>query len=377
MVPARFFQLPSLKRLLFVHPPKSRPPPVAAFLYTVLHFCRRRRATLSFIFLLTWVFLDLDAYPVWWLSWLLYGPPTADEALSHNCTKTDRAALRPLVVVVPLIASQLLRVDDALARWVSPSLAPCSHSHQPVAHLSFFLDRAMSDEPTARSARELRSMLQRPRLAAVLHRCFAHVSIAFANLSREQSTNSHSMDLVHNLVITGGSNNQFESAIHYYEKRFSHMLLVEPDVYSIRAGWVEQALEEAKYGTFWQRGATMRYAPRFNIGFAPFRARYQRHINGNGLYRLSDRCFDHYRYLVRKRYGSAAYDVAMCQYRLSIENLAVYQATAHRFQVSPMIVAVGVTRVDEDDLRNQFEEALLVHGKAKYVPFPALNVMQY
>ncbi|CAN8069868.1 unnamed protein product [Agarophyton chilense] len=377
-------RLPSFRRVYSKPQPlllKWRVPPVAlGVLLSALHFFRRRRATLMGIFLLVWIFVDMDAYPLWWLSWLVHGAPTAERALSHNCSKhAQHHALQPLVVVVPLIASQLLRVEDSLRRWTVPSLYPCD-IHAPTAtraHLSFFFDRSRNDAATARAAQRLQVVLSHPPLAHVLEACFSHVSLQFANMSASASRNSHAMDMVHNLVITGGSNQQFEAAMQLYQRTYQHMFLMEPDVYAIRSGWVQRALQEAEYGSFWQRGAIMRYSPRFNIGFAPFRNRYQRHINGNGLYRLGDRCFERYRQLVRKRYGHAAYDVAMCQFRLSVENLAIYQATAHRFEVSAMMVSVGVTTVKEDDLRDQFPEALLVHGKAKYVAFPALNVMQY
>lgn len=121
----------------------------------------------------------------------------------------------------------------------------------------------------------------------------------------------------------------------------------------------------------------MRFTPRFNVGLEPFRSRYQRHLNGNGIYALGDPCFDRFRQLTRDAYGTAAFDVAMAQYRLAMRNVAVFQEVAHRFQATELIAHIGLANMGEQQLLERFPRAFLVHGKYMHVKHPGLNFMQY
>lgn len=361
---------------LFHHP---RPRVVSVLMrlfYNVIRSRLRHCFTLHsmkyiLILFLLWIFVALQTQFVWWLRWAIFGFPAPPTDLI-NCPTLRRT--NSLVVVIPLIASQLPRLTWNIRRWADEQYMPCDSPSSSLPALAFFFDRPLSEKHVSETVNNLRQLLNEPALDEVLHRCFSNVTYRSANLSAEETINSHWIDLVHNLVQTGGSNKQFEVAFSEFVA-FNHMFYMEPDTYPIRSNWLHAVQEETSYGDFWQRGPIMRYPTKFNIALEPFRSRYQRHINGNSIYRIGDSCFSAYRKLVRDEYGNGAFDVAMVYYRLDSSRLAVWQAVAHRFQVSTLVVGLSVHHFD--NLPDLFPTTYLVHGKADFVKKTMFGILQY
>lgn len=287
-----------------------------------------------------------------------------------------------MAVVVPLIASQAERLKTSMSRWGSDQFFPCSNSSYfrsiPRIPLVFYFDRPLDEETTAAAVLELQSFLASNSTASAIRTCFGDVSYRSARLSARESTNSYWMDIVHNLVQTRGSNAQFHAAFQVLSGgRYRHMFYMEPDTWPVRANWLEAVHNESTWGGFWMRGTVMQYPPKFNIGVEPFRTQYQRHMNGNSIYKLDDPCFDKYRELTRNYYGNGAFDVAMTMYRLSMRRIRTFQAIAHRFQASNVIADLGVTWFSEAELVSSLPDTYLAHAKFMYVKHPGMNFMQY
>lgn len=333
--------------------------------YTCTYFTR---VALLFLLLL-WMFATTDSTFPWFLYWTLAGnPDAAPRTLTHNCPRSNSSL--PLVVVIPFIAAQTPRLLSALDLWSTPHLFPCrAITATPRPVLAFYLDRAATHGATARAAAATRAHLQTPAVAHAVSTCFSAVLYGYANLSaRESHNDAHGLPwLLTSLRVTGGTNAQFAQAfIQFSGHKYRHMVWLEPDVRPIRPLWLE-ALEadSAQSGSsFWMRGAVMHYVPRFHIGWEPFRSNYLRHLNGNALYALDNRCFDAFRTLVAEHFGrDAAFDVAMTLYLLGVGRVSVYQAVAHRFQTTDVIVGMGVTMVDDDAISDRLPDTFLVHGK--------------
>lgn len=269
-----------------------------------------------------------------------------------------------------------------MARWGSHDFFPCENTTYfrsiPSIPLVFYFDRPLDERGTAAAVAELRSFVKVGPAASAIRTCFGGVSYESAGLSARETANSYWMNFAHNLVQTRGSNAQFHAAFNVLGGgRYRHMFYMEPDTWPVRASWLEALHNESKWGGFWMRGTVMQYAPKFNVGIEPFRTQYQRHLNGNSIYRLDDVCFDKYRALSRNAYGNGAFDVAMTMYRLSTRRIRTFQVTAHRFQASNVVAGLGVTSFSEAELVARLPDTYLVHAKFLYVKHPRLNFMQY
>lgn len=270
-------------------------------------------------------------------------------------------------------------MEWTLARWADPRFAPCALDEgKHNATLVFYFDRPLSEPATALAVAKVRNAVQNGPASAAVSRCFLGVRYESARLSARETRNSYAMDVVRNIVQTAGSNTQWEKAFQVLGGgTYRHMLYMEPDTWPIRSGWLGKVLQESTWGPFWMRGTSMRYAPKFNIGLEPFRSHYQRHLNGNAIYKLDDRCFSKYRELSRRQYGNGAFDVAMTHFRLGMARIMTFQEVAHRFQLTELMVDIGVTEVGEDELLRRFPGTYLVHGKYMHVKHPGINFMQY
>lgn len=213
-------------------------------------------------------------------------------------------------------------------------------------------------------------------VSSTINRCFDRVYVTYANMTKRDSRNSHVLNPVTNLISTRGSNLHFESAFKTFANTYSHMMLLEPDTYPVKASWLDAMLSET-YTEHWHIGARMIYSPRFNLGYMPYRDWYQRHINGNGVYKLNDACYSTFRKLVRDSYGDKAYDVSTAYYLQSWRNVRVMQSIGWRFGYSGVLVDVGVIG-DLQDVENVGgENVVLVHGKARFVENAWINFMRY
>lgn len=361
--------------------PTLRPPSktirrASTVLTALLNALRRRRLTVLIVFVVLWVLVDTDSTFLWFLRWtFLHRPAPPDRLLTHNCPGRNYSL--PLVVVVPLIASQVSRLEWTVLRWARADLPPChrdaSSTSRPPS-LAIFFDRPLSEPNTVAAVASVNQLFARQGVARVLSSCFDKVQISSANLTDRVSKNGGGFDIVRSLVASRGSNKQLEKAfITFGGGQFRHMWYMEPDTWPIRPGWLDAVEEESRWGDFWVRGSVMRYAPRFHIGWEPFRTSYLRHINGNALYALGDVCFDRFRYLVDQQYGDGAYDVARAFYLLDVGHIMTFQAVAHRFQVSRVVADMGVIEVDEESLLKQLAGTYLVHAKhpfRKHRAFP-------
>ena len=341
---------------------------------------RRRWTLFACLVFFCWIFLTADSFFLSWLKWLIRSPVGPDASLINDCPARNYSL--PMVVVMPLISTQFNRLEWNVRRWLDPQFHPCPSNfsgHKP--HLSFFFDRPLEEPNTAAAADAIHNLLDQPQFHNLLAHCFSAVTVTSANLTEAQTRNSYTMDMVHNLVRTAGSNRLFEGAFTTFGGgHFRHMFWMEPDAYPIRSGWLNAVVTESTWGDFWMRGSSMRHVPRFNIGLEPYRSRYQRHINGNAIYALDDSCFARYRQMTRQTYGDGAFDVAMNLYLLGMNRIRIFQSVGHRFQQSRVIADVGVSMIDTDNtegVREEFPGTFLIHGKASFVRYPLLNFMQY
>lgn len=332
---------------------------------------------LILLLLLPWAFLTTDSFLLWWLRWSITGgPQQPDPKLLHNCTATNYSL--PIILVIPMISTQLPRLKWNLDRWTELPYHPCPTNPSVKPHLTFFFDRPLSEEKTNTTAFYLRNLLDKPLLSQITHHCFASITISSANLTSKQTRNSYHIDPVHNLVQTQGSNLLFESAFTLFGTgQYRHMFWMEADAYPIRQGWLDAINRESTWGDFWVRGSSMQYNPKFNIAIEPYRSRYQRHINGNSLYALGDPCFDTFRRLTKQVYGYGAFDVAMTLYLMDMKRVKTFQALNFRFQYSRLLANIALWDIDVNQLPKLFPGTYLIHGKAKFVKYPGLNYMQY
>jgi hypothetical protein len=349
----------------------------------------RSAATLAAAVVLLWLFVDLDAYPLWILRAAVAGGGTrrphetsVDRALTHNCASSPDYA-RPLAVVVPLIASQAARLENSLARWATPAGWPCrqqtlsppynraaaatAQTEAPRPHLLFYFDRPLDHPETGAAVHVIRRVIAEPQLAATLATCFANVSFTTAALSAEESRNSYHFDILRNLASTRGSNAQFWAAFRVHAP-YRHMFYMEPDTWPLRPNWLHRVDALTRDPVLWMRGTLMRYRPRFILAPEPFRSIYTRHINGNAIYELHDPCFAHYRDLVRQDHDPAAFDVALALYRMRRGRYDLDHAIAHRFGITDVVIDLGVeSYATEDDLRQKFPGTFLAHAKAEFL----------
>lgn len=325
--------------------------------------------------------LTTESQFLWWLYWSLSGGASAaDPLLTYNCPTRNYSL--PVAVVIPLIGAHMSRLEWSVSRWADERYEPCgvNETMSTTVTLVVYYDRSLDEEGTATAVRRAREVLEgEGDVGEVARRCFkGGVVYASAELGERETRNSYRMDVLRNLVQTGGSNRQFERVFEVLGGgRFRHFLYMEPDVWAVRRGWLARVVEEMGWGNFWMRGSVMRYTPRFNIGWEPFRSLYQRHLNGNAMYALDDGCFDRYRELVRGVYGEGAFDVAMSYYRMSLKRVETFQMVAHRFGVSEVITDLGVTKFTEEEVRRRFAGTYLVHGKFMHVKHAWLNLMRY
>lgn len=322
--------------------------------------------------------ISFDSQFLWWLRWTFVSSPRlASQDLTHNCPSRNYEL--PFIVIIPLIPSQLNRVEQAMKLWTKSLYGPCStnwaQSHN--VTLGFYFDRGLED--ISEAVTNAKRLTTQGDIGDTIRKCFkGGVVYEAAGLGAKETKNEHGMDLLRNLVQTGGSNRMFERVFKVFGGgKWRHFFYMEPDVQPIRPGWLERVEEESRWGEFWMRGTVMRYSSRFNIGWEPWRSMYQRHLNGNGIYVLDDKCFEKYRELVRKEYGNGAFDVAMTYYRLKMGNLGIYKAVASRFQVTEVVADMGVGVFQEEEVREKMPRVYLVHGKFMHVKRPWLNFGQY
>lgn len=346
-----------------------------------LNKLQRHRRELFAALVFSWMVLTTESQFLWWLYWCLVGGPSpADPLLTHDCPSRNYSL--PVAVVIPLIAGQMKRLEWSMSRWADERYEPCgmNETMSTKVTLVFYFDKSIDEGETAKATQKARDIAEGVgRIGEVVRRCFkGGVEYASAELGERETKNSYGMDIFRNLMQTGGSNRQFERVFQVLGGgRFRHFLYMEPDLWALRSAWLARVLEEMAWGDFWMRGSVMRYRPRFNVGWEPFRSSYQRHLNGNAIYALDDKCFARYRELVRGVYGDGAFDVAMSYYRMSLKRVETYQMIAHRFAVSEVMTDLGVARFTEEEVRERFAGTYLVHGKFMHVSHAWVNFMQY
>jgi hypothetical protein len=319
---------------------------------------------------LVWMFVDADSYVLWWLWWLISGPPVVDRALTHGCSVGPDYA-KPFAVVVPLIAVQVSRLRSSMDRWATPAGAPCDERSAMVdgakPQLVFYFDRPLNETGVAAAAKQISQFTRSAPLASAINACFAGISFTTASLTAQESHNAYTFDIVRNLASTRGSNAQFYAAFKVHSQ-FRHMFYMEPDTWPLRPGWLSRIDLLTRDPFFWMRGTQMRYEPRLIVAPEPWRSQYTRHINGNAMYELHDPCFARFRDLVREEFTDAAFDVAMAQFRMMRGRYKLERAIAHRFSITDVVADMGVERFSSvDELREKLPGTYLAHAKASYI----------
>lgn len=323
-----------------------------------------------------WMFATTDSTAPWLLWWSIGGTARpADAAMTTGCPARNYSL--PLVVVMPLIASQAARLQENMRLWTQPAVYPCApyidsqgamRNDRPT--LAIYFDRPEHDDAATRAASiALQDTLAEDALSRMLRTCFSQTLIMSANMSAGASRNTGRLGLRTSLWSTEGSNAQWESALQHFGEgeRFRHMWWMEPDTWPLRRGWLDAVVRESTWGDFWVRGSPMRYQPRMHVGWEPFRTRYLRHMNGNALYALNDQCFAAFRRVAATMFPGKAFDVAMMFALLDVRAIMRFQSVAFRFQYSRVVADASVARVDRDTALREYPGTYLVHGKNRFL----------
>jgi len=85
-------------------------------------------------------------------------------------------------------------------------------------------------------------------------------------------------------------------------------------------------------------------------------------INGNAIYKLGDPCFEAFIKHVRAEYQYFAFDTSINYFRYSSRHVRMFQATAHKFMYTTVVVDYSSVPYDDATLQ-ELPGCFLVHGK--------------
>ena len=248
-----------------------------------------------------------------------------------------------VVVIIPFVASQVDLLERGIWLWSHPDFSPCSLGPSSFSgksvDLIFQITRSFEEFPG------LQERLQQALQQGARH-CFGRVEFRSMNLHPDQDQ----YDLQQ---YSPGPSSMFHLLFTSEDlaARYSHFLLMEPDVRAIRPGWVQALQQEVALSSvdFWQKGSVPYYST-----FAG-----NLHINGNAIYKLGDQEFNCF--LEREiavQYPSS-FDHSIHKTALLPEN----RRHLHRF-VRGVFIKNSNMDFFWDGYVEKYTHTWLVHGKA-------------
>ena len=265
-----------------------------------------------------------------------------------NQNISNKSKLR---IVIPFHFKQLDRVLENIKKW--KIFKPCDKSSDNISkiELIYYVGYSKSDENILNDLyKKLPSTLD----------CFSlsHIVLFKYNSSDEDQH-------------VKGARLMFEHMLKKKDVPFkdtSFVFYMEPDVRPIKSNWLNGLVREIGNENFWMKGSCFRGDLNKFMKNDPYTPNYM-HINGNALYKIGSKDFNHFYFNVLRPYvikkngdSKNAYDTDFFEFFFDKENYEKTRSVIGNFHFSDFVQNFWQTSFKVNEIALKFANTFFIHG---------------